>query len=100
MVTIQNYRKLIADHPRKFTEAEVGFEPHPEQGLQCGGCFHFYSSIAADRNVCEIYRAKDGSSIPEDGHCAFWTKTGKRFPLLVKTEPPPKKKEAKIAVDS
>ena len=99
MVTLQQYRKLVADHPRKFDGPEIEFSPKGEPGYECHACFHFYDGNVAKRSVCEIYRGAEGGSVPSEGGCRFWTRDGKRHPLFQRTSPPPKRKEKDDAKD-
>jgi hypothetical protein len=83
-VTIGEYRKLIADRPRKFTETEVRFAPPSRNNTDyyCKDCSHWFESPGAKRSVCEIMRKRDDSSVEPKAKCMFWTRTGMKFPLL------------------
>jgi hypothetical protein len=84
LVTIAQYRAIISDHPKKFNETEAGYVPATRNNTDyfCVDCLHFYRGPVARRTTCEILRRTLGQDIEPKAHCAFWTHTGDRFPLL------------------
>jgi len=84
--TLEEYRQLIADRPKKFTAEEVGFKSESENDsiLNCCSCAHWFQSPARNSSVCEIYRPADDGDVPSLGVCMFHTIDGKHFPLLEK----------------
>lgn len=84
LVSLSDYRAMVADHPRKFSESEVGYTPAARNSTTyyCDECLHFYEGPAAHRNVCEILRRVGEASIEAKAKCSFWTRTGQKHPLL------------------
>jgi hypothetical protein len=84
LATLSQYRELISDRPKKFSESEAGYTSpaRSNSDYHCEDCLHFYRGLAARRTVCEILRRPMGSDIEPKAHCVFWTRTGDRFPLL------------------
>jgi hypothetical protein len=83
-VTLSDYRRLVADHPVKFSEREVGYTPAASNKTDkhCDDCLHFYAGKAARRNVCEIMQRSSGGSVEPRANCRFWTVIGLHYPLL------------------
>lgn len=83
LVTIDEYRALVEDHPVKFSAEQVGFKKGDDQTDSvnvCGSCFHYYRGMY--HNVCEIFRPTDGELIAPLDQCKFWSNDGENFPLL------------------
>ena len=83
LVSFDDYLDLLRDRPVKFTAAEVGFKRGGGEGRErCGNCIHWYASPASPRQVCEIYRPVDDTSVRARDLCQFFTPDGDRYPRL------------------
>ena len=90
MLSMAEYKKIIADRPEKASAADVNFRMKAlEPQKSCSDCFHFYSGPTAKRNVCELTTGPDPESrhIPREADCDYWTNDGKVFPLLGRKKP-------------
>ena len=84
--SLAEYKRMMADRPPKFNEADCQFTPaaRNKSGYYCDECMHWFDSPVGHRSVCEIYRPRDDGSVEPKAKCMFWTRTGERFPLLAK----------------
>lgn len=85
MVSLDDYRSLMADRPEKLTAEDSHYRD--SMGRQrCGNCLHFFQRKIDDYGVCEVVRPDDPEEVELDKVCDFWTVDGKRFPLLKEQE--------------
>lgn len=81
---LDDYLRLIADHPVKFTAEQVAFDPlrGARLGMPCRECIHWFLNPRRSETVCEIFRHADAHNVEAPGNCRFWTPDGKVFPML------------------
>jgi hypothetical protein len=85
MVTLDEYREIVADRPEKFSAEEVGYEEAPEgSALRCAACLHYFRRAIDGFTTCEIFRSEetDTEGVKPDWRCRFYTVDGQVFPLL------------------
>lgn len=66
-----DYRRLIADHPKKFTAEEAGYQAATD-AMTCSTCSHYYLNPLHNWRVCEIMRPPD-ETVKANWTCRFWT---------------------------
>jgi hypothetical protein len=84
VVSLQKYRELIEERPRKFDAEEVNYTKDAEGKKQiCFHCIHFFRRAIDDYGVCEIFRSEetDEEGVKPDAVCDLFTKNGESFPL-------------------
>jgi len=88
MITLEDYRKLVAERPEKFTEEDVGYRSAYNGGPQCKGCLHFFERRLDKFGVCEIMRSRatDEDGVNPSWTCRFNTVDMQKFPLLEQKE--------------
>ncbi len=81
--SLEEYKKLIADRPEKFTEEEVGYRKADAGEPQCRGCLHFFERRLDKFAVCEIMRSErtDEEGVNPTWVCNFQTVDMEKFPL-------------------
>lgn len=95
--TFEQYQKLIADRPKKFSPKDVNFHQAEEGEPMCCACMHWYRSSAGEHDVCEIMRPKN-EMVPWNWTCQFNTSDGESFPLLKKQKNPDQRDERNDAL--
>jgi hypothetical protein len=91
MVSLNDYRKLLEERPRKFTAEEVEYNKDAEGKNEiCFKCLHYFRRTIDDFGVCEIFRSEetDVDGVKPDATCRFFTHDGKLFPLYKATDEP------------
>lgn len=84
LVTLDAYKRLVANRPYKFSADEVGYRKSTGSE-ECANCFHLYKREWDKYGVCEIFRDGEGDKeepIKDDWVCSFHTIDGEEFPLL------------------
>jgi hypothetical protein len=81
-ITLAEVRELMKDRPKKFGEAESGFEKKGTGEEKCAECVHFFTGKKAEKNTCELVRPLDDSSIPPEAWCAAFSENGTDYPNL------------------
>ncbi len=84
---LEDYTKLVADRPVKFSDEEVDYR-ESDGKEKCGKCLHFYTRQLDGFGVCEIFRSDetDKEGVMPDMVCSFFTRDGEVFPLLKEGE--------------
>ena len=85
MISLETYKSIVADRPKKATGPEVGFRPDNDEGFPCASCIHWFYSPMMSHSVCEIMRPKtQNEQVPANWTCVFHTSDGDNFPKLEK----------------
>jgi hypothetical protein len=84
MITLDQYRDMIADRPDKFTPEEVGYDEAPEgSAMRCGVCRNYYRRATDNFAVCQVMRSDetDIDGVLPWWRCQFFTVDDDVFPL-------------------
>lgn len=88
MKSLEAYKELVEDRPRKWSEEDVNYRK-AEGKEECERCIHFFERRIDKFGVCELMRSErtDEDGVNPEWTCSFFTKDGKTFPLLAGDKP-------------
>lgn len=80
--SFDDYERFFdAEQIHKFSGSEVGFQDPSSVSEKCHGCIHWFLNQVSGWTACEIMSLKK-QPVPSSGVCRFWSKDGRKYPLL------------------